>query len=57
MTVQFPDGLVIAGAFEIEIGNQAEVIGAGGFAADIIAPPIDIRAGLDRSTHQREAVL
>jgi hypothetical protein len=56
MAVHLPDDFVIARSRRVQIRTQAEVIRAGLDAAQIVAPPADVRAGAEFHAEQRQPV-
>ena len=56
MTVQFPNDFVIAGARSVQEGDAAEIDQTGINTARVIAPPVDLGAGIHDLSEDRESM-
>lgn len=57
VAIDLPNAFVVAGAGSVEVGNAAEIQGAGFDAAHIIAAPADIGAGFEGDSEERESMV
>jgi hypothetical protein len=57
VAIQLPDHLVVAGSPDVEIRDSSEIARAGFDAAYVVAPPGNLRAGVDGCAKDGESVL